>query len=68
MGGLSLILNYYTGIPRGAGMLLLSIPLIGLGFLKLSGAFASWCTPYVTIFYTVGVDVTARFFPAGGMN
>ena len=36
VGGLSLILNHTTGIPRGAGMLLLSIPLIGLCLLYTS--------------------------------
>ena len=67
MGGLSLILNHYTGIPRGAGMLLLSIPLIGLGFLKLGRFRFLVRTLYVTILYTVGVDLTARFFPPGGI-
>lgn len=67
VGGLSLILNYYTGIPRGTGMLLLSIPLIGLGFWKLGRFRFLVRTLYVTLFYTLGVDLTARFFPPQGI-
>ena len=67
VGGLSLILNRYTGIPRGTGMLLLSVPLIALGFWKLGRFRFLVRTLYVTIFYTVGVDLTARFFPPGGI-
>jgi len=67
VGGLSLILNHYTGIPRGTGMLLLSIPLIALGFWKLGRFRFLVRTLYVTVFYTIGVDVTARLLPAGGL-
>lgn len=67
VGGLSLILNHYTGIPLGAGMLLLSIPLIGLGFWQLGRFRFLVRTLYVTILYTLGVDLTARFFPAQGI-
>jgi uncharacterized membrane-anchored protein YitT (DUF2179 family) len=67
MGGLSLILNHYTGIPRGIGMLLMSIPLIGLGFWKLGRFRFLVRTLYVTAFYTLGVDLTARFFPPQGI-
>ena len=68
VGGLSLILNNYTGIPLGTGMLLLSIPLIGLGFWKLGRFRFLVRTLYVTILYTLGVDITARFFPPGGIG
>ncbi|MCA9867300.1 MAG: YitT family protein [Anaerolineae bacterium] len=67
MGGLSLILNYYTGIPRGVGMLLMSTPLIALGFWQLGRFRFLVRTLYVTIIYTIGVDLTARFFPAQGI-
>ena len=67
VGGLSLILNHYTGIPRGTGMLLLSIPLIALGFWKLGRFRFLVRTLYVTVFYTIGVDITARLLPAGGL-
>lgn len=67
VSGLSLILNYYTGIPRGIGMLLLSIPLIALGFWKLGRFRFLVRTLYVTIYYTLGVDLTARFFPPQGI-
>lgn len=67
MGGLSLILNHFTGIPRGIGMLLLSIPLIALGFWKLGRFRFLVRTLYVTILYTLGVDLTARFFPPQGI-
>lgn len=67
MGGLSMILNYYTGIPRGVGMLLMSIPLIALGFWKLGRFRFLVRTLYVTIYYTLGVDLTARFFPPEGI-
>ncbi len=59
VGGLSLILNYHTGIPRGIGMLLINIPLIALGFWKLGRFRFLVRTLYVTIIYTVGVDVTS---------
>jgi uncharacterized membrane-anchored protein YitT (DUF2179 family) len=67
VSGLSLILNHYTGIPKGTGMLLLSIPLIGLGFWKLGRFRFLVRTLYVTIYYTLGVDVTARLFPPQGI-
>lgn len=67
VGGLSLILNYHTGIPRGIGMLLINIPLIALGFWKLGRFRFLVRTLYVTIIYTVGVDVTARFLPPEGI-
>lgn len=67
VSGLSLILYEYTGIPRGTGMLLLSIPLIALGFWKLGRFRFLVRTLYVTVFYTVGVDLTARFFPPQGI-
>ncbi len=67
VGGLSLILNYYTGIPRGLGMLLLSTPLIALGFWKLGRFRFLVRTLYVTVYYTLGVDFTARFFPTQGI-
>ena len=67
MGGLSLILNYYTGIPRGVGMLLLSTPLIALGFWQLGRFRFLVRTLYVTVLYTMGVDFTARFFPPEGI-
>ena len=57
VGGLSLILNNYTGIPLGTGMLLLSIPLIGLGFWKLGRFRFLVRTLYVTILYTLGVHI-----------
>lgn len=67
MGGLSLILNHYTGIPRGIGMLMMSTPLIALGFWKLGRFRFLVRTLYVTIFYTLGVDLTARFLPPQGI-
>lgn len=67
MGGLTMILNYFTGIPRGIGMLVMSIPLIALGFWKLGRFRFLVRTLYVTIYYTLGVDLTARFFPPQGI-
>jgi uncharacterized membrane-anchored protein YitT (DUF2179 family) len=67
VGGLSLILNRYTGIPYGTGMLLLSIPLIAVGFWQLGRFRFLVRTLYVTLLYTIGVDLTARFFPAQGL-
>ena len=67
MGGLTFILNHYTGIPRGTGMLLMSTPLIALGFWQLGRFRFLVRTLYVTIFYTLGVDLTARFFPPQGI-
>lgn len=67
IGGLSLIINHYTGIAYGTGMLLLSIPLIALGFWQLGRFRFLVRTLYVTLLYTIGVDVTARFFPPEGI-
>ena len=67
MGGLSMILYDYTGISRGIGMLLMSIPLIALGFWQLGRFRFLVRTLYVTIYYTLGVDLTARFFPPQGI-
>lgn len=67
MGGLTLILNHYTGVPRGIGMLLMSTPLIALGFWQLGRFRFLVRTLYVTLYYTLGVDLTARFFPPQGI-
>lgn len=67
MGGLTLILNHYTGISRGVGMLLMSTPLIVLGFWKLGRFRFLVRTLYVTVFYTLGVDLTAGYFPPAGI-
>lgn len=67
ISGLSLIINKYTGIPYGTGMLLLSIPLIAIGFWQLGRFRFLVRTLYVTLFYTLGVDLTARFFPPEGI-
>jgi uncharacterized membrane-anchored protein YitT (DUF2179 family) len=67
VGGLSLVLNYYTGIPLGTGMLLLSLPLVALGFWQLGRFRFLVRTAYCTLLYTIGVDLTARFFPPNGI-
>lgn len=67
VSGLALIVNEYTGIPNGTAMLLLSTPLIALGFWQLGRFRFLVRTLYVTVFYTLGVDLTARFFPPNGI-
>ncbi len=67
VSGLALILNEYTGIPNGTGMLLLSLPLVVVGFWQLGRFRFLVRTAYVTLFYTIGVDLTAPFFPAQGI-
>jgi uncharacterized membrane-anchored protein YitT (DUF2179 family) len=45
----------------------LSIPLIALGFWKLGRFRFLVRTLYVTLLYTIGIDLTARFFPPQGI-
>jgi uncharacterized membrane-anchored protein YitT (DUF2179 family) len=68
MAGISLIINHFTGWPRGLTMLLVSIPIFVLGFFNLGRFRFLVRTAYVTVLYTTSVDLLAQWMPSTGLT
>ena len=65
VSGTAIIINEFTGWLPGLTMLVLTIPMLVLGFYYL-GRFRFLIRAfYVTLIYSVGVDVLALFIPRG---
>lgn len=65
VSGAAIIINEFTGWLPGMTMLVLTLPMLVLGFYYL-GRFRFLIRAfYVTLIYSVGVDVLARFLPLG---
>lgn len=68
VGGLSLIVNHFTGWPLGVITLLIQAPLLVIGFYFL-GRFhflvSAW---YVTLLYSFGLDLVATLIPHNGLT
>lgn len=68
VSGLSLIINRYTGFPPGLIMLVLNIPILLLGYFYLGRRQFLLKTAYATLVYNLGVDLSAGWFPEGGIT
>jgi uncharacterized membrane-anchored protein YitT (DUF2179 family) len=68
VSGLSVIINHFTGWPNGLIMLVLSIPLLALGFWQLGRFRFLVRTLYATLIYTTGVDLAAVWLPSAGIT
>jgi uncharacterized membrane-anchored protein YitT (DUF2179 family) len=68
VSGTAIIINHLTGWPIGLTMLVLNIPLVVLGFLYLGRFRFLSRTVYAVLLYTLGVDLLARWLPAGGLT
>lgn len=60
--GIATILNYLFEVPVGTAVLLLNLPLLILGFLKLGGIFVMK-TAVATVVMSVTLDITAAYLP-----
>jgi uncharacterized membrane-anchored protein YitT (DUF2179 family) len=65
ISGAAIIIHKFTGWLPGITMLVLTIPMLVLGFYYLGRFRFLIRASYVTIIYSVGVDVMARFLPPG---
>jgi len=65
ISGAAIIINKFTGWLPGITMLILTIPMLILGFYYLGRFRFLFRASYVTIVYTLGVDVMTIFFPPG---
>jgi len=63
VGGLSLVINEWTGFPPGMAMLILNIPVLVLGYRMLGGLRFLLRTAFVVAIYNIGVDVIGDVFP-----
>jgi len=68
VSGLAIILNDRAGWPIGLTMLVLNVPLLALGFNQLGRYRFLLRTAYVVLIYSLGIDLLARFVPAGGIS
>ncbi|MBX7233813.1 MAG: YitT family protein [Caldilineales bacterium] len=68
VSGLTLIIHHYTGWAEGRTILLLSLPLLLLGFLYLGRWRFLFSSFYVTFLYTMGVDFLAPWLAPGGIT
>ena len=68
VSGAAIIIHKFTGWPKGLTMLILTLPMLIIGFLYL-GRFRFLIRGlYVTVVYTLGVDGLVIVLPAGVTN
>lgn len=68
VSGLAIILRRLIGTPVGLTMLLLNLPLLLVGYARLGRFRFLARTALVVLLYNLGVDVLARWTPAGGLT
>jgi uncharacterized membrane-anchored protein YitT (DUF2179 family) len=68
VSGAAIIIHEFTGWPKGLTMLVLTLPMLIIGFFYL-GRFRFLVRAfYVTLAYSLGVDALVIFLPAGGVT
>jgi len=68
VSGLAIILRRLIGTPVGLTMLLLNLPMLVIGYARLGRFRFLVRTAFVVLLYNLGVDVLARWTPAGGLT
>ncbi len=68
VSGLAIILRRLIGTPVGLTMLLLNLPMLVLGYARLGRFRFLLRTAFVVLLYNLGVDILARWTPAGGLT
>ena len=63
--GAGIIINKFTGWLPGITMLILTIPMLILGFYYLGRFRFLIRSSYVTVFYSLGIDLMAKYLPPG---
>lgn len=65
ISGAAIIIHHFTGWLPGTTMLVLTIPMLILGFYYLGRYRFLTRASYVTVLYSVGIDAMATFLPSG---
>ena len=65
ISGAAIIIHHFTGWLPGTTMLVLTIPMLILGFYYLGRYRFLIRASYVTVLYSMGIDVMAHFLPQG---
>ena len=65
VSGAAIIIHHFTGWLPGTTMLVLTIPMLVLGFYHLGRYRFLIRASYVTLIYSLGIDVMAVFLPPG---
>jgi uncharacterized membrane-anchored protein YitT (DUF2179 family) len=68
VSGLAIILRRLIGSPVGVTMLLLNLPMLALGYLRLGRFRFLIRTAFVVLLYNLGVDLLARWLPPQGLT
>jgi uncharacterized membrane-anchored protein YitT (DUF2179 family) len=68
VSGVTIIINEFTGWPRGLTMLVLNIPLVILGFFHLGRFRFLVRTLWVVLIYNLGIDFLAPWLPPMGIT
>ena len=63
VGGISIIINNFTGWPIGTLYLVLNIPLLILGYFQLSGWSFLWRTVLAVLVFSMAVDIFVAGLP-----
>ncbi len=65
VSGAAIIIHHFTGWLPGTTMLVLTIPMLILGFYYLGRYLFLIRASYVTVLYSLGIDVMATILPSG---
>jgi uncharacterized membrane-anchored protein YitT (DUF2179 family) len=68
VSGLAIILRRLIGSPVGLTMLVLNLPMLALGYLRLGRFQFLVRTAFVVLLYNLGVDLLARWLPPQGVT
>lgn len=68
VSGLAIIVRRLTGGPVGLTMLLLNLPMLALGYLRLGRFHFLIRTAFVVLIYNLGVDLLAGWLPPRGLT
>lgn len=68
VSGLAIILRRLIGSPVGLTMLVLNLPMLALGYLRLGRFRFLVRTAFVVLLYNLGVDLLARWLPPQGVT
>jgi uncharacterized membrane-anchored protein YitT (DUF2179 family) len=68
VSGISQVLNHFTDWPIGLMVFLGNIPLFVIGWRYLGGPRFATRTIFAVLAYSIAVDLTGKFIPAGGIS
>jgi uncharacterized membrane-anchored protein YitT (DUF2179 family) len=68
VSGTAIIIHEFTGWPMGLTTLILTLPMLIIGFFYLGRFRFLVRAVYVTLVYSMGIDALVIFLPAGGVT